>query len=74
MLNNRADTVCESCYMPWADMVKELRNRKMPLFSQETKTPISSFDAIGFSLQYEMSYTNILAMLDLHIRLCKLNP
>lgn len=65
MLNNRADTVCESCYMPWADMVKELRNRKMPLFSQETKTPISSFDAIGFSLQYEMSYTNILAMLDL---------
>ncbi len=65
MLNRRADTACESCYMPWADMAGELKKRGLPLFSQETQTPISGFDIVGFSLQYEMSYTNVLAMLEL---------
>lgn len=65
MLNNRPDTACESCYMPWADMAKGLKDRHMPLFSQETHAPIHTFDAVGFSLQYEMSYTNVLAMLEL---------
>ena len=65
MLNARADTACESCYMPWADMAEQLRKRGMPLFSQETNAPVRSFDAVGFSLQYEMSYTNVLAMLEL---------
>ena len=65
MLNNRKDTACESCYMPWVDMVDELKRRNMPLFSQETHSPVCDFDAVGFSLQYEMSYTNVLAMLDL---------
>ena len=65
MLNNRPDTVCESCYMPWVDMAEKLRAKDIPLFSQETNTPINEFDAVGFSLQYEMSYTNMLAMLSL---------
>lgn len=65
MLNERPDTACESCYMPWADMANLLREKNMPLFSLETHAPVRSFDAVGFSLQYEMSYTNVLAMLDL---------
>ncbi len=65
MLNNRADTACESCYMVWSDMLNELKSRGMRLFSQETHTPLCEFDAVGFSLQYEMSYTNVLAMLEL---------
>ena len=65
MLNARPDTVCESCYMPWTDMIETLRAHNMPLLSQETHAPVRSFDAVGFSLQYEMSYTNVLAMLDL---------
>lgn len=65
MLNERKDTVCESCYMPWTDMAAALQAHDMPLSSQETHTPMRSFDAVGFSLQYEMSYTNMLAMLDL---------
>ena len=65
MLNNRPDVSCETCYTPWTDMIEALRKRKMPLFSQETHTPVCAFDAIGFSLQYEMSYTNLLCMLDL---------
>ncbi len=65
MLNERPDVACESCYMPWVDMARELKERNMPLFSQETQTPVSEFDAVGFSLQYEMSYTNVLAMLEL---------
>ena len=65
MLNERPDTACESCYMVWSDMLQELKSRGMPLFSQETHTPLCEFDAVGFSLQYEMSYTNVLAMLEL---------
>lgn len=65
MLNARLDTACETCYMPWVDMAAALRERNMALFSQETHAPMYSFDAVGFSLQYEMSYTNVLAMLDL---------
>ncbi|MDE7395618.1 MAG: TIGR03960 family B12-binding radical SAM protein [Clostridiales bacterium] len=65
MLNNRPDVACESCYTPWTDMIAALKEHNMPLFSQETHSPVCSFDAIGFSLQYEMSYTNVLCMLDL---------
>lgn len=65
MLNNRPDTACESCYMPWVDMAAKLRERKIALFSQETHAPMNTFHAVGFSLQYEMSYTNVLAMLEL---------
>ncbi len=57
--------VMERCFMPWIDMRAALKEKGLPLFSLESKTAISRFDIIGFTLQYEMSYTNILDMLSL---------
>jgi len=65
LLNNRSDTYCERVFMPWLDMIDHMRETGQPLFSIETGDALSSFDIVGFTLQYEMSYTNILAMLDL---------
>ena len=65
LLNEREDVVAERVFAPWHDMEQEMRNRNIPLFSLETKTPIREFDLLGFTLQYEMSYTNILNMLDM---------
>ena len=65
VLNRRQDIAAERVYAPWTDMEEEMRKRKMPLFSLETKTEIAAFDFVGFSLQYEMIYTNVLNMLDL---------
>lgn len=65
ILNNDKDIVCERCFAPWTDMGKLLREEKLPLISLETKKPLRQFDIAGFSLQYEMAYTNILYMLDL---------
>lgn len=65
LLNEREDTVCERVFAPWPDMENLLRRHEIPLFSLETYTPLKNFDIIGFSLQYEMCYTNVLTMLDL---------
>lgn len=65
VLNNRADTYCERCYAPWVDMEALLRESGEKLFSIETKRALDEFDVIGFSLLYEMCYTNILTMLEL---------
>ncbi len=65
MLNEMENVFCERCFAPWVDMEALLRENKMPLFSLETQTPLKKFDFIGFTLQYEMSYTNLLNMLDL---------
>ncbi len=65
ILNRREDTAAERVYAPWVDMEAEMRKRGLPLFSLETRTPIREFDFLGFSLQYEMIYTNVLNMLDL---------
>lgn len=65
VVNARSDALLERVYAPWVDMEKELRARGVPLYSLETKTPLAQFDFIGFTLQYEMTYTNILNMLDL---------
>ncbi|MCR5610245.1 MAG: TIGR03960 family B12-binding radical SAM protein [Clostridiales bacterium] len=65
VLNLRDDTYCERCYAPWFDMETALRENGIPIYSLETKTPLARFDIIGFSLLYEMCYTNILTMLDL---------
>lgn len=65
LLNERDDTVCERVFAPWPDMEEALRNHNVPLYTLETFTPLGNFDIIGFSLQYEMSYTNVLNMLDL---------
>ena len=64
-LNRRADVAAERVYAPWLDMEEEMRRRRIPLFSLETGTEISSFDFLGFSLQYELLITNTLNMLDL---------
>lgn len=65
ILNQREDTYCERAFAPWPDMEKLLRENNIPLSTLETKDPLSSFDFLGFTLQYEMSYTNILNMLNL---------
>ncbi|OOB79664.1 MAG: B12-binding domain-containing radical SAM protein [Epulopiscium sp. Nuni2H_MBin001] len=64
-LNRREDTFCERVFSPWVDMEKLMRENKLELFGLESGTPIKKFDFIGITLQYEMSYTNILNMLDL---------
>ncbi len=63
---NKHESMCaERCFAPWVDMEKEMRKRDLPLVTLENFRPLNEFDVVGFSLQYEMSYTNILNMLDL---------
>lgn len=64
-INKREDTYCERCFAPWPDMEALLRESNIPLFTLETKDSLSEFDFLGFTLQYEMSYTNILNMLNM---------
>ena len=64
-MNRRPDVACERAFAPWPDMEAALRREGMPLYSLETFTPLREFDIVGFSLQYEMGYTNVLTMLDL---------
>lgn len=64
-INKNDDLCAERCFCPWVDMEKELRARELPLVTLENFRPLNEFDIVGFSLQYEMSYTNILNMLDL---------
>ncbi|MDH4468917.1 MAG: TIGR03960 family B12-binding radical SAM protein [Bacteriovoracaceae bacterium] len=64
-INKHDDLVAERCFAPWMDMEKELRERALPLVSLENYRPLKDFSVVGFSLQYEMSYSNILTMLDL---------
>jgi radical SAM family uncharacterized protein/radical SAM-linked protein len=65
ILNRRPDVYCERVYAPWRDMEALLREHRLPLASLETCSPLSVFHVVGFSLQYELTYTNVLAMLDL---------
>ena len=65
IINKRPDTLCERVFMPWVDMADLMRERNIPLFSLETRHPVRDFDILGITLQYEMSYTNILEILDL---------
>ncbi|MEG1446318.1 MAG: TIGR03960 family B12-binding radical SAM protein, partial [Ruthenibacterium sp.] len=70
ILNNRDNIWCERAFMPWIDMKNEMQTRDIPLYALESKDALTAFDVVGFTLQYELSYTNILAMLDLaHIPL-----
>jgi len=63
--NRRDDTYCERCFAPWHDMEAKMREFNIPLYALETGEAIKNFDFVGFTLQYEMSYTNIINMLDL---------
>lgn len=65
LLNERSDTYCERVFAPWTDMEEKMRENHIPLFTLESHDPVSGFDFVGFTLQYEMSYTNIVNMLDL---------
>ena len=65
LLNARSDVLAERVYAPWTDMESIMRERRIPLFSLESKRPLADFDIIGFSLGYELCYTNVLNMLDL---------
>jgi radical SAM family uncharacterized protein/radical SAM-linked protein len=65
ILNAQPDIACERCFAPWPDMERELRQRRIPLASLESQRPLSAFDIVGFSLQYELSFTNVLMMLEL---------
>ncbi|MBO4902533.1 MAG: TIGR03960 family B12-binding radical SAM protein [Lachnospiraceae bacterium] len=65
MLNERPDVWCERVYSPWIDLHAIMKEKKIPLFALESQEPVSGFDFLGITLQYEMCYTNILQILDL---------
>src|SRR6266850_8316127 len=65
IVNKRPDGVAELCFTPWGDMERLMRTEGIPLYSLESRTPARDFDLIGFSLQYELAYTNVLTMIDL---------
>jgi len=65
IINGRPDGLAELCFTPWGDMERLMRAEGLPLYSLESRTPAREFDLIGFSLQYELSYTNVLTMIDL---------
>jgi radical SAM family uncharacterized protein len=65
VINKREDTYCERAFAPWPDMEVLMRENNISLYSLETKDSLKEFDFLGFTLQYEMSYTNILNMLNL---------
>lgn len=65
LVNREADYLMERVFAPAADMEAELRRRGLPLFSLESRRPLADFDVLGFTLPYELTFTNILNMLDL---------
>lgn len=65
ILNDDSRFWCERVFMPWLDMKEQMEQRNIPLYALESKDELRKFDVVGFTLQYELSYTNILAMLDL---------
>jgi radical SAM family uncharacterized protein/radical SAM-linked protein len=65
VLNDIPDVWCERVYAPALDMEAEIRSRGLPLFTLESTTPLRQFDCVGFTLQYELCYTNIVNMMDM---------
>jgi radical SAM family uncharacterized protein len=65
VMNRQGDWCCERAFAPLADMEQLLRRYGVPLYSLETFTPLGEFDVLGFTLQYDLCYTNVLSMLDL---------
>lgn len=64
-LNREEDIWCERCYSPWVDMEAQLRQYNLPMWAHESGDPLKDFDFLGFTLQYEMCYTNVVNLLDL---------
>jgi len=65
IMNRDPQWACERAFCPWLDFEAELRKNRLPLYALESFTPLREFDLVGFSLQYEVCYTNLLTMLDL---------
>jgi radical SAM family uncharacterized protein len=65
IMNADPQWACERAFTPWLDFENQLRKANLPLYSLESFTPLVDFDVVGFSLQYEVCYTNLLTMLDL---------
>ena len=65
LLNRHENWWCERVFMPWTDMKEKMEELSIPLYALESKDPLTRFDIIGFTLEYELCYTNILAMLDM---------
>ncbi len=65
IMNNDPQWACERAFAPWLDFEAELRRHRLPLYGLESFTPLRDYDLVGFSLQYEVCYTNMLTMLDL---------
>ncbi|TLM98590.1 MAG: B12-binding domain-containing radical SAM protein, partial [Actinobacteria bacterium] len=64
-LNGVPGVAAERVYLPWLDLIELMRAEGLPLFSLETTSPLSEFDLIGITLPYELSYSNVLEVLDL---------
>ena len=65
LLNRHENWWCERAFMPWTDMKEQMERLGIPLYCLESKDPLTAFDIVGFSLEYELCYTNVLAMLRL---------
>jgi radical SAM family uncharacterized protein/radical SAM-linked protein len=65
LLNDRPEIACERVFLPWPDMEGMLREHRLPLFSLESRAPVAGFDVLGVTLQFELCYTSVLALLDL---------
>src|SRR5262252_3579482 len=65
LVNRRPEYACERVYAPWVDLERKMRENGIPLFSTESFAPAADFDVLGFSLQAELNYSNIVNMLDL---------
>ena len=63
LINRESWSLCERFFMPWTDMIALMEEEELPLLSMESRHPLREFDVVGFTLQYEMSFSNILAML-----------
>lgn len=64
-INERADAMADRAYLPWVDMQERLLARKVPLFGLESRRPLASFDLVGITLQHELTYANVVRILDL---------
>lgn len=64
-LNRREDTYCERAFSPWTDLEEKMRENNIPLFALESQEALRNFDFVGFTLQYELCYTNLINMLDM---------
>ncbi|ABQ46187.1 MAG: Radical SAM domain protein [Thermotoga sp. 47_83] len=65
ILNEQPDVWAERSYLPWIDMIERMKEKDIPLYTMESYTPLYQMDAVGISLEYELSYTNVIEVLKL---------